>query len=282
MIKFREQVPLVYTNTSRDFQYLSWLIDIVLNSVKHNIDSIYNLPNLKADTKLTELLAMTLGFKVKRNYDQKQLAALVEVLPRILRYKGTELAVVMAGEALIAASGATGAIDTEIDGTELRVSLPKTLVDVSLFSDLLPYILPAGMTYRILRTDFVRSSYTTESGYSDTVLAKLVPDLAWDYSKHQLTGLTVNYESRYTKVGDKDIPINPARSNFIQKSKNDYDVNNGLLDNNIIPVLDSVVMGLSGPMAYGLKSNSIETTVVFEHSSTETNENDTTVIIGKD
>ena len=70
MIKFREQVPSVYTNASRDFQYLSWLIDVVLNSVKHNVDTIYDLPNVKHDAKLSELLAMTLGFKVKRNYDQ--------------------------------------------------------------------------------------------------------------------------------------------------------------------------------------------------------------------
>ena len=76
MIKFANQVPSVYPSASRDFQYLGWLIDIVLNSVKHNVDDLYDLPNNQADIKLTELLALTLGFKVKRNYDQKQLSAL--------------------------------------------------------------------------------------------------------------------------------------------------------------------------------------------------------------
>ena len=88
MIKFKNLVPSVYPNASRDFQYLCWLIDIVLNSVKHTVDDLYDLPNSKADPKLTELLAMTLGFKVKRNYDQDQLRALVAALPRILKYKG--------------------------------------------------------------------------------------------------------------------------------------------------------------------------------------------------
>lgn len=180
MIKFREQVPSIYISASRDFQYLSWLIDIVLNSVKHNVDSLYNLPNIADDARLSELLAMTLGFKVKRNYDQKQLAALVAILPRILKYKGTLTAVAMAGKALIAASGASGEIDCKSVNGELRVTLPKKLVDISLFTDLLPYILPAGMTSRIIRTDLMTSALSTELGCRDAVSAELIPDIDWD------------------------------------------------------------------------------------------------------
>lgn len=228
MIKFNKQVPSVYSNASRDFQYLSWLINIVLNSVKYNVDSIYSLPNTSGDSKLTELLAMTLGFKVKRNYDQKQLAALVAVLPRILKYKGTAEAIIMAGEALIAASGAVGNISigfTE-EGSELEIRLPKILVDISLFTDLLPYILPAGMTCYIVRTDIKTTTSTSEVNYDDIVLAECVPDYAWDENNQTFVGLATMYDTPNQE---------PTFANY--KGANVEKLNTGLLDNSIIPAL---------------------------------------------
>lgn len=229
MIKFYEQVPSIYSNASRDFQYLCWLIDIVLNSVKHNVDGLYELPNTTADTKLTELLAMTLGFKVKRNYDQKQLAALVAVLPRILKHKGTKTAIEMAGKALIATSGAVGSITVEVSKGELSVKLPKNLVDVSLFTDLLPYILPAGMACKVIRTDVVDRSYETRFNYNDTAIAATVPDFDWDGKNY--TGLSNMF----------GIPGEPIFANFKNYDNTSTPIPNiGLLDNSIIPMLAPV------------------------------------------
>jgi hypothetical protein len=228
MIKFREQVPNIYTSASRDFQYLSWLIDIVLNSVKHNVDSLYNLPDTQADSKLTELLAMTLGFKVKRNYDQKQLAALVAVLPRILKYKGTEAAILMAGKALIAASGTTGNINVKINNGEIEVVLPKNLVDVSLFTDLLTYISPAGMTYKVIRVDGLDVGARTDVKFEDTVLAAVIPDFDWNAENQEPVGLS--------NMFSPDTVTEPSFANY-----NNYDINTpniGLLDNSIITALD--------------------------------------------
>jgi len=227
MIRFYEQVPSVYTSASRDFQYMSWLIDIVLNSVKHNVDDLYDLPNAGNNTKLTELLAMTLGFKVKRNYDQKQLAALVAVLPRILKYKGTETAIRVAGNALIAASGAVGSFNiTKVAGGELEVVLPENLVDVSLFTDLLGYILPAGMTYRIRKTNQVPGNISTKIHYHDTALAEWQPDLDWDVDNQVSTGLA----NMFTPTASE-----PVFSNYRNSDVNDLNV--GLLDNSVIPTL---------------------------------------------
>ena len=232
MIKFHEQVPSVYPSASRDFQYLGWLINVVLNSVKHNVDGLYNLPNTIADSRLTELLAMTLGFKVKRNYDQKQLAALVGVLPRILKYKGTKTAVDIAGNALIAASGASGSFTSEVIDGELLVRLPENLIDVSLFTDLLIYILPAGMTCRILKTTQLRGGYVTKIGYSDTLLADWLPDLDWDRDTQSSVGLAGMFN-----VG-RDIT---SFANYLDTTDNDQALaerfNVGLLDNSIIPTL---------------------------------------------
>lgn len=234
MIKFANQVPSIYPAASRDFQYLCWLMDIVLNSVKHNVDSLYDLPNTKTNDRLTELLAMTLGFKIKRNYDQKQLAALIVVLPRIIKYKGTERAADMAAKALIAASGATGDVDINKDKLaqgELEVSLPKNLIDISLFTDLLPYILPAGMTCRVIRTDRVPKTYTTEISYADRLLAELIPDLDWDRDTQSLLGL-----ARLFNVGD-DLSEFANYKSTTDNSTLSNRLNTGLLMNTLIPTL---------------------------------------------
>lgn len=223
MIKFSNQVPSVYSSASRDFQYLGWLIDIVLNSVKHNVDDIYNLPDNKVDPKLTELLAMTLGFKVKRNYDQNQLRALVAALPKILKYKGTKTAIDMAGNALISASGASGDFYSEIskeDHGELEVTFPVNLVDISLFIDLLPYILPAGMTCHIIRKNQERRTHETKfSFYEETPLANLVSDMDLARS-FDIDAIDYSYSS-----------ANYLNSNIALP-------NIGLLENTVIPVLD--------------------------------------------
>jgi hypothetical protein len=233
MINFSKQVPSIYTNASRDFQFIEQLIDIVLNSVKHDIDSIYALPVSTYDAKITELLALTLGFKVKRNYDKNQLAALVGVLPSILKYKGTIRAITLAAEVLIKASGTTGDFSCTVNNAHLEVILPEDLLDVTLFSDLLDYILPAGMTCRIIRETREQLPLTDEDkilvGISaNPVRFKVSEDLAWD-SKNESTGLSSLY------AFDQIIP------EFAANIINEDTVNAGLLSNTVIPVLDDEV-----------------------------------------
>jgi hypothetical protein len=206
----------------------------VLNSVKHNVDDLYNLPNTSADSRLTELLATTLGFKVRRNYDQNQLKALVAALPRIIKYKGTKTAIEMAGNALIAASGASGQLQIIVENGEIKVTFPANLVDISLFIDLLPYILPAGMTCHIERTNRITRKYSIDLNYHDSVTAAWIKDFDWDKNTHTSTGLSslfstdntmtdyANYQRLIDATDDRTLP---ERFNV------------GLLDNTIIPSL---------------------------------------------
>ncbi len=231
MINLYNQVPSIYTSASRDFQYLSWLFNIVLNSVKHNIDDIYNLPCATDDPKLTELLAMTLGFKIKRNYDQTQLTTLVAILHSALRYKGTEKAIRMAAEALVKATGSLGEAKVEIEGTEIQVTLPKDLVDITLFLDILDYILPAGMTCRVVRkSQNTKKIDDIKIKYSDEIKLLVTEDLTWttDNGISQSDGLS----SLYAFSTDGDTTVTSANI------KEDDTLNAGLLNNTIIPVLE--------------------------------------------
>lgn len=239
MINFYNQVPSIYPSASRDFQYISWLINIVLNSVKHNVDDLYDLPHAEISPKISELLALTLGFKVKRNYDQKQLAALVAILPSILRYKGTIKAIEMAAEALITASGSLGDTECKVEGNQLTVVLPKDLIDTTLFLDLLDYILPAGMLCRIVRkTQTRRYLDDIKVVYSDYLYSDIYDDLSWDSATKLSFGLSGLVDI------EKITPETFTSANFrITRDEHGNKVltlNAGLLDNTVIPVIATV------------------------------------------
>ena len=51
MINIKNQLPNIYYDTSRDFQILGHLYEVVLNYVKTNADMLYLLPNsIEEDT----------------------------------------------------------------------------------------------------------------------------------------------------------------------------------------------------------------------------------------
>lgn len=230
MINFYNQVPTVYTSASRDFQYLSWLINIVLNSVKHNVDSMYELPNAKADPRLVELLAATLGFKIRRNYDQKQLIALVSIIPSILKYKGSKEAIEIAGRTLLKAAGAAkGEFSCKVVDNCLEVVMPKNLIDTVLFMDLLPYVLPAGLTCHIKREAHDTGTITPiKLSYTDSPLISWAPLAVYDENQ-KVTGLSTMFVPNTTI---------PQFGNFVIEQDNDQDndkiLNSGLLDNSMI------------------------------------------------
>lgn len=239
MIKMYEQVPQVYLNASRDFQYLSRLIDIVLNSVKHNIDGIYDLPNWPENPEIAELLAFTLGFKVKRNYDKEQLAALVSILPSILKCKGTKKSIDLLGNALIKASGTPGTYLSKLKDNVLEVILPKEQVDVNLFLDVLPYILPAGLSCRIIRRTVHQNTINTEAGYESVLKAALFDD-------YTLAGIrSINASPEDPRLAEpylRGLQKAPDAHTILGEGSildptSPYAPNIGRLETNVVPVL---------------------------------------------
>ena len=270
MINLYNQVPTIYSNASRDFQYLSWLINIVLNSVKHNVDDLYDLPNNKSDPRLAELLATTLGFKIKRSYDQRQLIALVSIIPSILKCKGTISAINLAGKALVKASGAVGTFSCLVDTEKnyIEVVFPEGLVDTVLFTDLLPYILPAGMTCRITEETREILKLTDDNRidvrYSDTLYADWEPSLSWNDETQTFDGLSTLYE-----VGTQ----NPIFTNY--KKVDDQNIlNTGLLSNTVVPGRDQLVSDTAED--YTTDGH----TVIIHRYSVKDNDQGTTIQIG--
>lgn len=175
MINVKNQLPGIYYDASRDFQILGHLYEVVLNHVKTNADMLYLLPNgLETDTRTTELLASTLGFKLRRNYDKEQLAALVSIFPQLLKIKGTQQAIELAGNALVKASGVPGTFSSEIEDHVLTIKIPIELSDITLFIDLLPYILPFGLRVAIVRTTVITQEIYLPVGTA-SIVRKALP-----------------------------------------------------------------------------------------------------------
>jgi hypothetical protein len=189
MISIKNQIPDIYYDASRDFQILGHLYEVALNYVKTNADMLYLLPNgIEEDTRATELLATTLGFKLRRNYDKAQLAALVSIFPQLLKMKGTLKAVNLAGDALVKASGVPGMFASEINDHVLTIKIPIELSDITLFIDLLPYILPFGLRVNIVRNTVIKRELTTSVG-ATSVMRIAFPGNEQFVERHPL-GLT--------------------------------------------------------------------------------------------
>ena len=153
MIKLQNLTPEVYYKQSRDFQFIGRLYDIVLNYIKTNAANLSNLPvSPNMNEQLLNLLAFTLGFKPKKNYNSKQLLAICSVLPEIIKHKGSLQSVVVAVNALLTAEGITQALDYTIQPKQsITIYVSQQLNDLTLLSDILDYVLPAGLSCNIVK-----------------------------------------------------------------------------------------------------------------------------------
>lgn len=177
MIKLQNYTPDVYYKESRDFQFIGRLFDLVLNSVKTETDLLYNLPlSANSDEKLLELLAMTLGFKPRHQYNARQLKAICSVFSEIMRNKGSIKALKIACEALFNALDISQELSydftsTANNKTELNLYIAQEFGDITILNDLLSYVLPAGMSCNIIRELRRENSANTSIGVTDTVKA---------------------------------------------------------------------------------------------------------------
>lgn len=174
MIKLQNLTPEVYYKESRDFQLLGRLFDLVLNAVKTDTDLLYTLPlSTNSDEKLLELLALTLGFKPKHQYNARNLKAVCSVFSEILRNKGSIKAIKIACEALFNSMDISQQLDYDFtkgkDNTELNLYIAQDFGDITLLNDLLSYILPAGMSCNIIREFHILTDSNTNIGISDLV-----------------------------------------------------------------------------------------------------------------
>lgn len=172
MIKIEDLTPDIYYKRSRDFQFIGRLYDIVLNSVKTNVDLLYQLPiGINSSLESTDLLATTLGFTPRNKYNADQLKSVCSVLPLIMKNKGSLKAIQILINAILNVEGITDILKCEVNNetNTLVIAIPDKLTDLTLVYDLLDYLIPAGMSCEIIKTFTLSIPVETKVEYSDVI-----------------------------------------------------------------------------------------------------------------
>lgn len=157
MIEVRTQVPRVYYSESRDFQLIGRLFESIINYNKTNIDCMEGIKDVN-DTpdSLVNLLAKTVGFESKHEYDIHDLKIICGCFSSILKYKGTRVAIDKAISALLNSQGIDEDYYVEYppdtdEINQINIYLPSNVSDIILLKDLFNYILPVGWSYSLLK-----------------------------------------------------------------------------------------------------------------------------------
>lgn len=167
-MKLENILPEVYYKESRDFSYIARLIEILTNYMKTAADNVNRkTSNKNIDNYLLQLLANTLGFKLKHNYNTKDLLYICTSLVELYRKKGSISAITDAIQLLINSQGIDQKIvwkeNLKLENGNLTLSIPSALTDTVLIEDLFDYILPAGITYSFIRVNNV--TYDKETNF---------------------------------------------------------------------------------------------------------------------
>lgn len=161
MIVMQNNVPEIYYNTSRDFQIIARALEVLANYEKTNVDIIKAFPQSKNfDIHLLTLLAYTLGFTSKHNYNTNDLFNLCATFSKILKYKGSWTAIELAVHTLLNAQQIDKEARVEADKHDsynILIYLPIEVKDIVLLEDLFDYILPCGFTYSFIFSEFTDS-----------------------------------------------------------------------------------------------------------------------------
>lgn len=145
---------------------LGRVYDIVFNYLKTNIDTIPNAPlSDDVDDKLLELVCTNLGFKGFHNYNINQLKALCSIFNIVIRNKGNIQSIQMVLNMLTNIENVTTLASVVVDDddtSKITVFIPEEIKDITIFEDVLDYILPAGMQCEIIQQKAIKTYSQTE------------------------------------------------------------------------------------------------------------------------
>ena len=176
MLKIKNNVPDVYVRKSRDFQLLCNTFDCMNMAVKFDIDSIDNLTNTaQCNENTLPLLQNKLGFFSNLNLTGKDLRTILKSFPYLIRNKGTMIGIKQAIQLFLKVIDTDRATNIEIVNNNtsrtalnynitdvlyvVHINIKDNIVDTSILSELLKYIIPAGyaIQYHFYRDNMIKN-----------------------------------------------------------------------------------------------------------------------------
>lgn len=177
MYRLQDNVPTYLINESRDFQLLCRLYDCVNNGVKFSIDSIVRvMDTTSCGSGFLRLLETRLGFFTSGNYTDDEIRDVLMGFCDAVRYKGSKLGVSRAVRLFLMAKNLKVETRTDYKKEDMcfYIGFRTSLVDTSLLTDILRYILPAGsgLSYFYYKGE----PKETYFNYGDRVTTIIAPD----------------------------------------------------------------------------------------------------------
>ena len=216
MLKTRNFVPSVYFNTSRDFQLIGNLFDLVLNAIKTDADLVFNLPfSINSDDQLLDLLTYTFGLRIDcSKYTSKQLRAVCHAAPVMMKNKGSRLAVEALCRALLRVDGIEEDFSLEVDPEThtLYIAISQYASCTNLIEEILPYIVPAGLDFNIgTKYSEKAPNITTPMGMVESVAYSIVDSRN---SENKLPTTAVVKQIDKVVTSEDTVTLTPAVGNF--------------------------------------------------------------------
>ena len=249
MIKIKDLTPKVYSNMSRDFQFIERLFDVVLNYLKTSTETVYTIPNIDAlEAKFTELLALSLGFYSKRHYNENQLKALCKVFSTILRNKGNITAFKLLINTVLSADKIVDKAEElsyDYKNAIYHLAVPAGLSDITVILDVLEYILPAGV-----RIDLARSAVEISDAYTTPV--------------NILSDINIGFYEGNSMAQVASKKDNTSTNTFFRHGKVAHDLDK---DDNPIRLLDAFTTNTKNELPFKIQTNSESGEIIDDTSN---------------
>ena len=155
MIDIIKQTPAEYSAQSRDYQVIARLYTALYNYVKMYIDNL-SIWDTNIDNRLITLRARTLNFITEHSWDieNNSLEAITTCFKYLMRNKGTVKALEYCVDILMRLENISGKELSQVItmyNYNVTIRVPENLLTLGVIEDLVRYLLPAGLTYNIIK-----------------------------------------------------------------------------------------------------------------------------------
>lgn len=162
MILLENNVPPVYVDDSRDFQFFLRAYNVIFNMVKQDINTLQYITNTKeCETRILPLLKTKLGFFTNYDMDNEMLRWILRGFPYLIKNKGSLLSIQQAVYVFLKALNiktkviikATGNEDETLEGSinignhTILIAIESAVKNFYVLEEIFKYIMPIGYQY---------------------------------------------------------------------------------------------------------------------------------------
>lgn len=149
-LQLEHSTPEIYSEESRDFQLLCRILDIFLNASIEKVSKIpYNTSTDTLNENLLFVMARRLGFTTHKYFPANILKNICENFPYLIRLKGTKEAIEKAAYTVLSANQDVVYLEVDINLTTYKINIQSNATndDLEYLSELLTFLVPAGMQW---------------------------------------------------------------------------------------------------------------------------------------